>query len=376
MSAADGMTIWTGDYLADTQHLSCFEHGAYMLILMAMWRNGGTLPNDEVRLAKITKNSLAIWRKHSAAVMELFDIDDAGKLSQKRLSKELQRTLSRIEKRREAGQLGNEAKSLKNKDRTLANGSANGIANAPDLRAQKASGCAGDLDLDSDIRKTLVSSGDETRESHEKEPTKEPKVDLEAKFEEFWKAYPDREGTDSKKAAKEKFLSLCKRDKDPCDPDQIILGTKGYAAEIRKTGRERTRFVKHAKAFLYQEHFRDFVAKAAAVKANPSVVPKNGDILDACHTSLAEHYGKFYFHQDSPQFKAWEDHFNRQGKRSLPRFLHRGWGFSEPWPPGHVPKQIDPSQTSSGGGGGSVSPGVMQLKLVTNEGKVADGFNQ
>ena len=61
MSAPPFMPLYVGDYLADTTHLTCTEHGAYMLLLMSMWRNGGSLPSDDKSLARHARCTKGQW---------------------------------------------------------------------------------------------------------------------------------------------------------------------------------------------------------------------------------------------------------------------------------------------------------------------------
>jgi uncharacterized protein YdaU (DUF1376 family) len=82
------MPLWVGDYLADTQHLTRDQHGAYLLLLMAYWRNGGPLPDDDDRLAAIVKASRKEWKLLRPAVVEFFNID-LGVWRQKRADTEL-----------------------------------------------------------------------------------------------------------------------------------------------------------------------------------------------------------------------------------------------------------------------------------------------
>lgn len=116
------MQLYIADYLADTQHLTTEQNGAYLLLLMTMWRSGGSLPNDEKKLARIARVSLKRWHMIANEVMEFFDVD-GDVITQKRLVEELQKAVSKSEKRKTSGSLGGIAKSLKNNKQHLANAS-------------------------------------------------------------------------------------------------------------------------------------------------------------------------------------------------------------------------------------------------------------
>lgn len=82
------MPLWIGAYLADTQHLARDEHGAYLLLLMAYWRTGSALPDDDKRLSAIAKASPKEWKTLRPTMAEFFTVAD-GFWSHKRVDKEL-----------------------------------------------------------------------------------------------------------------------------------------------------------------------------------------------------------------------------------------------------------------------------------------------
>jgi len=47
------LTLYTGDYLRDTRHLSCCEHGIYLMLLMHCWDSRAPVPLDERKIAGI-----------------------------------------------------------------------------------------------------------------------------------------------------------------------------------------------------------------------------------------------------------------------------------------------------------------------------------
>src|SRR6185369_6002890 len=57
------MPLWIGAYLADTQMLSTLQHGAYLLLLMAYWRDRSALPDDD-----------AAWKKLRPALTRFFKV--------------------------------------------------------------------------------------------------------------------------------------------------------------------------------------------------------------------------------------------------------------------------------------------------------------
>lgn len=118
--SAPYMQLYIADYLGDTQHLTTEQHGAYLLLLMAMWRAGGRLPNDAGKLARIARVSARRWHLLADDIMPFFEVTD-GEITQKRLEREHQKASSISAKRSASGAAGGKAKALKNNDADLAN---------------------------------------------------------------------------------------------------------------------------------------------------------------------------------------------------------------------------------------------------------------
>lgn len=103
------MPLWIGSYLADTQHLERHEHGAYLLLLMAYWRNGGPLPDDDKRLASIAKCSPKEWKDLRQTMADFFQVD-AGQWSHKRVEHELACAKDRASKAKRKAQAAAQAR--------------------------------------------------------------------------------------------------------------------------------------------------------------------------------------------------------------------------------------------------------------------------
>lgn len=91
------MPLYIGDYLKDTRRLSTLEHGAYMLLIMEYWSNGG-IPNDDRKLARIVGLSDAEWAEIRENMAELF-LDD---WQHKRINEELSKSEDKSNKAKDA----------------------------------------------------------------------------------------------------------------------------------------------------------------------------------------------------------------------------------------------------------------------------------
>ncbi len=88
MSKPAAIPLFGDAYLADTTHLTTEEHGAYLLLMMAAWRQEDcSLPVDDRKLARITGLSLRKWGAIKETILEFWKVEN-GRISQARLSKE------------------------------------------------------------------------------------------------------------------------------------------------------------------------------------------------------------------------------------------------------------------------------------------------
>lgn len=97
MAEFPAFQLWTDAYLADTTELTTIEHGAYLLLLIAMWRAGGSLPNNDDRLARFCRLTPQKWQSVKPVIMEFMTID-GDQITQGRLQDEIEKARERSRK--------------------------------------------------------------------------------------------------------------------------------------------------------------------------------------------------------------------------------------------------------------------------------------
>ena len=301
MTDTPAMLLWTDAYLGDTGHLSTLEHGAYLVILMAMWRNGGSLPNDERRLARTAGLPLDKWRKIAPAILSFMTINGAT-ITQKRLMLEFKIQSCRTEKSRAAGNASARAKALKKLNPT------------PTV-------VASELELGGNLTRTRTRTRKEENinsvDSSETLPAsaspeageRPPKIALKKRaayppdFETFWKAYP----TDRNMSKAEAFAQWKRLDAD--DRDAAIRSCpsfRAYCAANAKTGYRPV----YAERYLKKRQFEGHAE--GAEKTSSTVFVRVG----------------------SPQWQAWTSYYaDTKGKSPPINKEGTGWWFQSDNPP-------------------------------------------
>ena len=245
MAKVPFMQFYPGDYLADTQHLTTEQHGAYLLILMAMWTQGGALPNDEKKLARIAGVATRRWHVVGPDVVDLLTVE-GDQITQKRLQRERQKADSKSEKRSVSGAKGGRSKSLKNKEPALAN----------------ASGLPPPLPKHSPEPDTIKDNGQcklHLRDSPQGEkinhgcPKPRRAVPYTLAFEQFWKNYP----TDANMSKKEAFAAWRK-----LAPEDQELAQDAIPGFLEFCSNDPTYRPVHACRFITQRRFDGFAEGA------------------------------------------------------------------------------------------------------------------
>lgn len=222
------MPFYVADYLADTRRLDTLEHGAYMLLILEYWRQGG-LPKDDATLARLVLVDASTWARIKPVISSFFDAD----WRHKRIDAELEKAREKNERRQDAGRRGGLAKAERqssNATAMLEQCSTNALASSSQPQPHSSS-------LRSD------------------EPRVKPASDLEF-LETFWPKYPHKVG---KPDAAKAFA----RARKSSSLEQIMAGLDFYVSS-----KPADRPWLNPSTFLNQERFNDRPATVSA-RASP-----------------------------------------------------------------------------------------------------------
>jgi uncharacterized protein YdaU (DUF1376 family) len=245
MSAPVWMPFYVSTYLADTSHLTTIEHGAYMLLIMHYWQRGG-LPDDDTRLANITKMTVDEWLKARPVLAALF----LPGWRHKRIDAELEHAHITIEKRRKAGKAS---------------------------AAKRSNTCS------THVEHVFLGIGNGTSTNLSTKPTETKRASPRARasngkypdeFETLWRAYRPIASPNSTKAdAHKTWEKLSPEERDAC-----LAGLTQYVSWLsaEKQKRDGTK-PKHLATFINKRGWEPFLEKATvipfAANENPDIPP-------------------------------------------------------------------------------------------------------
>lgn len=172
------MPLYWAEYLADTTHLTTFQHGMYLLLIGAYWRRGGPIPSDPDFLVNVARTSKDKLARYGKPVLAMFTCEN-GLLHHKRIDNELLRSSTRLAA-------------------AVANGRAGGLAKS----------------------KLSTSTSTSTKEEVRSKSAAHAAI-FDSNFNRFWEVFPRKDG--SKTAAQTAFLAC------GLDLEIIIDGAKAYA---------------------------------------------------------------------------------------------------------------------------------------------------
>jgi len=119
MATLPYIQLYVSDYLADTQHLSTEEHGAYLLLIMNYWQTEKPIPEN--RLQGITRVFNDRWDSVKQNLNEFFEQDENGAWYHERIHQDLDRVKAKSKQASEAGKKSAEARAKKKAQNTDSN---------------------------------------------------------------------------------------------------------------------------------------------------------------------------------------------------------------------------------------------------------------
>lgn len=137
MSKEYPFPLWITDFFKKTEKLSFEERAAYLFLLMQMWRNGGSVPDDDQDNARLVGLSLKRWNKIKPRLipfLERYGDPGSHRLTQKRVLEELAKKFEFSEIQRSRAVRSNESQKKRKQQLNLRLGDATVYATATPAR--------------------------------------------------------------------------------------------------------------------------------------------------------------------------------------------------------------------------------------------------
>jgi len=112
------MPIYIGDWYTETSTFDIIERGAYIALLVHLWKEGGQIRKCEKTIAKVVGLTVKKWKVIEPTVLSKFEHDDF-KLSHNVILNELDRARKNKEQKRAAGIASSQARKATGVERTL-----------------------------------------------------------------------------------------------------------------------------------------------------------------------------------------------------------------------------------------------------------------
>jgi uncharacterized protein YdaU (DUF1376 family) len=132
------MPLYVADYLADTTRLTTVQHGAYLLLIMAYWRAGEALPDDDEDLAAMTRLALKDWQKIRPKIAGFFTVA-AGRWTHNRIEREIERATINREQKSAAGKASATARASQRNSNGRSTGVGTDVATEPQRNVNSSS---------------------------------------------------------------------------------------------------------------------------------------------------------------------------------------------------------------------------------------------
>lgn len=261
------MPLWIGAYLADTQRLTRDQHGGYLLLLMAYWREGGPLADDDEELAAIVKATPKEWAQLRPRMAKFFTVAD-GVWTHKRVEQELAGAKERSVKSSSKAQKAAQARWGKSSE--------GAPSNAPSIPQA--------------LHEQCPTPSPTPSSSLRSEQSRVKPSGYTADFERAWIAYPTRTGHSKAEA----FKAWQARMADGEAVETILQGIDRYAAYCEANHTE-PRFVKHAATFLGPDrhYLNDWTVVARIPAQQPQRAANGGKYAAAASTIFGNQTPEF-----------------------------------------------------------------------------------